>query len=822
MRLLLLGLVMSSLGFSKVITRRNHGTVFVEKGKLDVGRAAWRHTFSIELPNHRNKLRWPTCTTRTAANESSLFAEGSVLCVVLRGYAQKSRDLDRGISTRARRIDALLPPPSADVKRSLLPIIGSISRDLFGTATEEDVDNVHDHIQYIRSRERLTENNVHNLTRNFQSFMIATSDRQNKLGQAVVLSNRLTNALETKITEHEKSMEVLHLYGVQLVQLQMYMAMLLEEEVSGIYKLLEGFLPPQLVPPERLKRTLNYVSEALAGQSHGFEVAYADIGYYYYRRDIVYARVGNKLYIHLKIPLKSISTVFTVYRIVNTPISLGENRNGSTIIDVKRPYFAVSDDTKFFIELRAEEYDACHGDRSGLSLCEHIFALKETSTPSCSYGLYIDSAEIIREQCRVSYSPGEWESVVIPLKENQYLISTQDKNWLHVCPGKTPSKVLSCSFCVISLACGCALRTDSLLIPPTLSSCRDVVDVSQEYGVNLPALYQFYSAERVMAFGSNDTFPDPVHYASIPNFTLVNKEFKGLIEGDRKDKYSLKKIQENVENNEVLYADKVSSLWDRLGPIMEIPTSHVTPFVVYAALGLSAVALPLSVYSLYRVIIIAKLAQGYRLEDETELHHGVSPSPTPVANWQISDELHELLKLIIWGIALAVCAMFVGIFWCFYRRVYRTRREAVAHTTIVLLLFCHRGVLEKTLLALPHGPSELEVKLKKNARFPTKHGSLLPTLIFDWNFLRINTPSQLARVVLPRCVRFAFLEGFTLRTFLREPVAMVLVARNAENVHRLYEWKLVMRDLLPLAAFLRPPPSAPADNPAFDSEEGAE
>ena len=153
------------------------------------------------------------------------------------------------------------------------------------------------------------------------------------------------------------------------------------------------------------------------------------------------------------------------------PIPLAANRHEHSLINIVKPYIAISYDKLFYVSLTESEYQFCTGNQ--LKRCNQALSMQETSHPDCALALFNDNANQISKLCKISLLPATNfnTSHIISVSDNSYLISTQDLHWIQTCPGRAPVHVPSCKLCVVKLPCSCALKGQTFFIPPTLQNC---------------------------------------------------------------------------------------------------------------------------------------------------------------------------------------------------------------------------------------------------------------------------------------------------------------------------------------------------------------
>ena len=133
---------------ANVIERPNYGILFEPAGSMQAAYNKWSHTFQLTMPSRLHvQDTVVSCPDKqgTSRHPCSTFVRA-----LRRAHAIRIRTAHSLNSLRDEIISLIprkrLPSSQSKSKRSLLPFIGEISRSLFGTATEEEVNTLAKHI----------------------------------------------------------------------------------------------------------------------------------------------------------------------------------------------------------------------------------------------------------------------------------------------------------------------------------------------------------------------------------------------------------------------------------------------------------------------------------------------------------------------------------------------------------------------------------------------------------------------------------------------------------------------------------------------------
>ena len=792
------------------IIRRNHGVVFVEKGVLEVSRSSWHHTFVVDLntaplPKHENiecspqSTPSPTPTTTPNPNdnkfvlpwatETSVIADRNFhglrsVCSAFQMYDQRITALRNAIHAELKNIDVTLPEANVTQhasrrRRAIFSFIGDISKSLFGTATETEVNQLNSHIAGIQKMTRLNTGEIHKLGTTLESFVKTENERTQAVLHAVELNNEAISVMQSEFSDIARAINVLHLYGVQTVTILMDILRAIQLEKAALQDLMRGYLPPYLVPISLLQDVLKEVRESV--KDTVFRLAFDDPNYYYHLQDILYSRIGKNLFINIKIPLKSDDTTFNLYQVKVFPIAVNIERNESTQLVIKNSFLGISMDERYYIELSTEDYELCQGDK--LRRCNHVYTLREVTTMSCPLALFRDDSRGIAEQCETMWKRGSFASQVLQVSPSTYLISTMDRNWIKSCSFSPPTHVEPCELCEIRLPCQCSLRTDSFYIPPVLENCTNTTSIGKKYAVNLPALYNFYKDANLYNLSSSFAMNDPVKMG-LPTIHMINTKVRGLLSDAQNKEYKLNSIADQLREGNTLYADETSYFLDNLGLLSNKLVSTTTPILSWIATVVAFIALFVACYGHYRVIMLARSTVALPFL-------GVNPVSTTTQvsltnDGILTSEHKDIIAFSHTGVLLFLALCVLGATIMMYRRWKRRRDTARERysTALKLILYTVDALRVYTMTYVPFEVADLLVEIKGKFTCPVVKMS---TIEMTWNFVEIKSAAHKVRIHLPVTIKIPVHDKMFVASFIKNPLAFTIIAEN-DTKRVLYMW----------------------------------
>ena len=206
-----------------VIDKMNYGVIFHNKGVFRPTTALWRHIFRVPLPNYDSgwvqetlnpdKMKHGSMQNRI---ECVKFIQGQgnnpYLCQKFLRHMSFMLEIQKEgqtqLYTLIQDIKSLIPTSIVNdrqLKRALLPFVGSIMSSLFGVTTEKDTQTLNNNL--IRMRDDMSKDMtvIKKTSRDMSSYVTVTSQRIEKLVEKIkengVENVRLVESVSTELSK---------------------------------------------------------------------------------------------------------------------------------------------------------------------------------------------------------------------------------------------------------------------------------------------------------------------------------------------------------------------------------------------------------------------------------------------------------------------------------------------------------------------------------------------------------------------------------------------------------------------------------------------
>ena len=145
-----------------------------------------------------------------------------------------------------------------------------------------------------------------------------------------------------------------------------------------------------------------------------------------------------------------------MFSVKSIPIPLHFKTTSTTQIKVS-PYFAVSDDGRYYLEPTIGELQSCTG--TGRKLCSSLSLPRKPPMHSCTSAIFFGSLLSVKKLCQFQVFPptSDLFSYILDYMNSSVLISTNDSPWVEDCDRKMPLVIPSCTLCVITRKCHCSI-----------------------------------------------------------------------------------------------------------------------------------------------------------------------------------------------------------------------------------------------------------------------------------------------------------------------------------------------------------------------------
>ena len=480
----------------------NYGVVFEPKGVFYVGDKSALVEVTIEIPQvaASNVSQFDSSTFCADINVKVAHISRHVLrqnlCRRILPLARRVSELQqmtlRKVTSKLQEISDIINSRKdmfkikttrrRSVRSALLPVIGDLSKYLFGTATMEDINNQGNSISQLSEADAVNTDHLRAIGSTLHSALLSiNSNMALQLEAAINQSNRiLTLSREFKDYRTFKKYEdgLLRESG-RLSRCNLQLDSIFSTLIKGTLALHDNILHPDLITYSDMEQLRGLLQSKT--DSSNFWIPTPSEMYRYASVNKPPVLEGPVLKLSLKVPLLPIGEKFTLYKINTFPLPLHGhftqlyNMPSHLLISEKKYAFPSQD----FIS-------RCHGE-----LCSSAIPFRLTSDldSSCALSIYQGRHVSVKDLCdfRLIVSTSTNESRMSLIYSGHYLFSHVNQ-FVMKCANGTRTE-MGCTSCVRSLPCNCKVTSNQWIIEASDSNCQRSSSRTV-YPVNLAVLQE--------------------------------------------------------------------------------------------------------------------------------------------------------------------------------------------------------------------------------------------------------------------------------------------------------------------------------------------
>jgi len=399
--------------------RPNHGVIFQPLNKkLLVTSSVYDLIFAIQRPKW---ARYKSCD-KEATGDLLTF------CQTLSPDERSQYEyLAQSINEAVDGVNMILNSPVISdnnatryAREPALGFIGRLSRNLFGTATTNDLSIVAAKMNQAIARINRQDTANQDQFQLLQSAINASSTAIDNLQRGMVLNFRMITSIsewqnETYYIFRNQSLDIQKIAG-SVLDLQNYVegvlarklsmfdklqqvAILSENFLKALSQLTSGYLSPHLVPPRILKENIKMVQRALNKIYRGHRLVHTDLSYYYNGHHLTsYTYTERYLFLYVQVPFALESSLFDVYSVHSFPIPLKPGDPaafGYTKVDELTDYIAVSNDRDRYVEMDRAEMSLC--DQTRIMNCPKVQVIRRRPALNCTSSIFFQDHDSFME-----------------------------------------------------------------------------------------------------------------------------------------------------------------------------------------------------------------------------------------------------------------------------------------------------------------------------------------------------------------------------------------------------------------------------------------
>lgn len=601
-----------------VIVNANFGSALIPMEKLINSGSIWHHSFQIEnlfwdpIPLNVRKsanLIYQGCTSiaeTVAAITKDTDSNGdlteivdftNVLCnevlQVTETFNEQKRVLIKEIDENMKNIrhiaysrPDLRTGMSSRAKRAPFEFISIAGEKLFGLGRKKNIKILERNFHLLREQQHYQYNQLVGNVNDLYSVNVLQNqaignvsielEEQNEeikeLSQVLNRTQEITELFTTKtitkigylynLITHQAALQAQMTKATSAILNTLILLRIKTGELrNAMQKISSGILPNELVTSMLLEETLEALDEKLLRKRSQFRIAMRDLNYYY-AMPITSFGYNGQVIIQIIIPLTTTGGEFQNYQIqtfqlpVLTDGQEDQKYRYSQILKYP-PYFAMSRDGEYYLELSEQDLSWCKGLEKSPKICSPVkFMYSVRTRPSCGLALYTGNSTMMKYLCHKEYQETkEPQSQVYQIGTTSELLITSTEGQLikHCQDGAQMIEIPACPLCIISLPCGCILHSHQGQLPPIMHNCRDNNSTQTvRYPVNLMVLGEMLNDTQLGTYNGSVTFnKQPTYHLPRINLKRVNDH---RIVALKETSFALSKVAKLAQRGEKMYA----------------------------------------------------------------------------------------------------------------------------------------------------------------------------------------------------------------------------------------------------------------------------
>ncbi|KAH3738563.1 hypothetical protein DPMN_045201 [Dreissena polymorpha] len=387
------------------------------------------------------------------------------------------------------------------IQNAPLGFIGDLSKSLFGTATQEDVQKIADKVNRLNAAGQGLQNDLVSHERHFESYMSLSSRKMANMerfinrtvvGMMSIQRNlhSFENMTERRINVLEQSKEEIFKMMIGAAEINQY----LSDLQAGLDHIAAGNMPYHLIKPADITSVMDRLEDTLKKAGSPLRILQRDPTFYYGSATFLTHIVGDRdIWVTLKVPV-GIRTDMDLYRV----LVFGVPFENHTILIKNLPanFMADSSTTSrteevVFQAIDAEDIAQCIGKHH--RVCDLVLNAQPVSTSTaCIAAVWMDDQRKVETNCKRVILPESQRPIARPLANGSFFfVDVKDFNKTY--HGKPTTLESGYTFCMVTLPDNCMISTlfATNIVAPSRRTCqndKDGTNISKIHLTNLHVL----------------------------------------------------------------------------------------------------------------------------------------------------------------------------------------------------------------------------------------------------------------------------------------------------------------------------------------------
>jgi hypothetical protein len=416
-----------------------------------------------------------------AVKSNLKFDVSKILLLELQHLNIIENDLKQ-LRQKLTNLHLLLPQPSRS-KRSILPFVGNILSNLFGTVGPSDFQNIQQQIQKLAKGQQELNHVLEDSLTIVNVTHIEVSENRKTINQLIDVSRSIKDTL-TNITirmndrlNSERQFSYFHfqLYNfITLIERSLIMAFRnVDKFQAQVDAVLNHQINPTVVSPNKLQELLTIIQKSLPKTLHLPFHVNTELVKYYQTLSISAVPHSDGLYCIMQIPVLDVTTQYELFEVLNIPMPYpGSNLTAQYVIQHDK--FVISSDRTKISFVTENDFAKCSVPFMQFCALDTPIRYINSIKDSCiiaifsGWNSYTDICNIMVKQTTANYA------LAYHVVDGKWIITSPTPvTFRMTCPQTRAMAIhISPPMGIIKLVAGCYAISPGLKIPPYFVATR--------------------------------------------------------------------------------------------------------------------------------------------------------------------------------------------------------------------------------------------------------------------------------------------------------------------------------------------------------------
>lgn len=494
--------------------------------------------FDLKVPE-RIQLNLPLCSQH---NESIPYHCGN-WPPIMQHLVDTAKQLQAEINSLYAELPALFGNhrDSTQNRRGLFDAVGQLSHSLFGTATEDEIQQIYNEIKALEENFSSSSTATWSFNEKLKKVLKDMDERFDGVHHMLEDNIATTAANSKRLAEIQSSLntfinaemanfvrvrsDISHIAGQQYILTALILLTAARDEARGWINsytdLQSNKLPKYLIPDHEMLRALSVLKDKIRETNTEITISIdkEHLPMYFDSTTTTYRILNGHVLIAARIPLLTNGPAYQGYKVTTFPLPMPYHQSFTRIM-LNNEILLVSRDREFYMETNTEILENCHGDK--FKICPDLIKPQRMTNAGCLPAALLDyPREELRKLCPFRLYNAPIDPRVHCVGDGQFLLLNYTANAHVSCPRMPPSRLKQDVAQVISIPCGCKLVTASGESAVSTYNCQSKnitinITGSVNFAVNLtePHIQEFVKINPALNLNKTQTLSALMKHAA--------------------------------------------------------------------------------------------------------------------------------------------------------------------------------------------------------------------------------------------------------------------------------------------------------------------